>query len=96
MSVSSKIKKRVALLAEVARRFPVGGLRRSRSSSADLVFWAHHRYPESWLGYVGAGDLVLKDTALLDALLGDRLGTRGQLTHSSSVACLGQDARLGR
>lgn len=50
MSVSSKIKKRVALLAEVARRFPVGGLRRSRSSSADLVFWAHHRYPESWLG----------------------------------------------
>lgn len=69
MSVSSKIKKRVALLAEVARRFPVGGLRGSRSSSADLVFWAHHRYPDSWLGYVGAGDLVLKDTALLNALV---------------------------
>lgn len=70
MSVSSKIKKRTALLTEVARRFPVAGLLRSRSSSSDLVFWAHHRYPDTWLHYVGAGDSVLKDTALLAALIG--------------------------
>lgn len=69
MSVSSKVKKRLALLSEVAKRFPVSGLIRQRSSSADLVFWAHHRYPDSWLGYLGAGDSVLKDTALLNAIV---------------------------
>jgi len=70
MSVASKVKKRVALLGEVAKRFPLSGVRAARSSSADLVFWAHHRYPDSWLQYVGAGDSVLKDVALLDALVG--------------------------
>lgn len=69
MSAASKVKKRVALLGEVARRFPLRGLVRQRSSTSDLVFWAHHRYPESWFGYLAGGDAVLKDTALLDALI---------------------------
>ena len=69
MSVTSKVRKRTALLGEVARRFPLRGLVRSRSAGADLVFWAHHRYPQSWLGYVGSGDGVVKDVALLDAVI---------------------------
>lgn len=69
MSLSSKITKRTALLTEVAKRFPVRGLLRSRSTTSDLVFWAHHRYPDTWLHYLGAGDSVLKDTALLAALI---------------------------
>jgi len=69
MSLASKVKKRTVLLGEVAKRFPLRGLVRGRSSDADLVFWAHHRYPDSWLGYLGSGDSVLKDTALLNAII---------------------------
>ncbi|MFN8051597.1 MAG: hypothetical protein U0Q22_09190 [Acidimicrobiales bacterium] len=95
MSVASKIRKRSALLVEIGRRFPLRGLLRQRDASADLVYWAHHRYPDSWPAYVGSGDGVLKDTALLSALIETGRPFRvvsgvgiGDVTNSTIVYCI--------
>lgn len=69
MSLSSKIKKRSALLVEVARRFPAAEVvRAARRPDAPVVFWAHHRHPVSWAGYVASEDTILKDVAMMSAL----------------------------
>ena len=92
MSVTSKIKKRTALLAEVARRFPLRGLIAHRQPTSTTVLWLHHRYPDSWLGFIGSGDSVLKDVALINALAEADIDFRvvsgnaiGSITNSTIV-----------
>jgi len=83
MSLTSKIRKRVALLTETGRRFPLRAVARGRDRDAPVVVWLHHRYPGSWLRYVAEEDSILKDTALLNALT--EAGIRFRIASGNSI-----------
>ena len=69
MSVVSKVRKRMVLMGHVARRTPWLRIIRQHDRSSDTVIWLHHRYPESWLGFLAAGDSFLNDAALINAIV---------------------------
>jgi glutathione synthase/RimK-type ligase-like ATP-grasp enzyme len=61
--------KRAALLSHIAQRVPWQGMRRLYDPDADLVLWLHHRYPRSLATWTLRGDTVLKDFALINAVV---------------------------
>lgn len=63
------VKKRLAIIANTARRFPFSTLRRRYRRDADVVFWLNRRYPDPWWSYLLRGDSLLNDAALLNAIL---------------------------
>lgn len=65
----ARVSRRLALLAQVARRFPFRGLLRHLRRNATVVVWIHHRLPGGWCRYLANGDLVVNDLALLRAFL---------------------------
>ena len=87
----TKISKRLTLIGHTVRRLPVRRLRRQWNRDADVVFWVHHRYPDSWLSYLTQGDSFLKDVALLRAVLDAgydvrfRFGTKVDAESDSTI-----------
>ena len=97
MSAMSKVKKRVVLMAHVARRTPWMRVLRQRDRSSELVIWLHHRYPESWLQFLAKGDSFLNDAALVNAVVETGRSFRfvsganiGDLVNSTVVYSIGE------
>jgi hypothetical protein len=68
-SLGKKGGKRAALLSNIAQRVPWQGVRRLYDPQAELVLWLHHRYPHSLATWTLRGDTVLKDFALINAVV---------------------------
>ena len=68
MSVKQKAIRRLALLDSLRRHTNFSAIRGAIDADASLVVWLHHRYPEGWLRWAGAGGIGVKDAALLTAL----------------------------
>jgi glutathione synthase/RimK-type ligase-like ATP-grasp enzyme len=68
-SLGKKGGKRAALLSNIAQRVPWQGIRRLYDPQAELVLWLHHRYPHSLATWTLRGDTVLKDFALINAVV---------------------------
>lgn len=67
-TLAAKASARLALLSAVARRVPWRQLVSWRRHDAPVVVWIHRRLPGGWLRYLGRGDLVVHDVALIRAL----------------------------
>ena len=70
-------------MAHTARRTPWRRIARQRDSSSDIVIWLHHRYPESWLQFLCAGDSFLNDAALVNAVV--ETGARFRVVSGANI-----------
>ena len=78
-----KAEKRLTLLRDLQREFPLKRVRALRRSDADLVVWIHHSYPAGWLKYFFREDGIVKDAGLLAGLA--RAGLPFQLVTGNKI-----------